>query len=52
MSPPPWTRYATTVTVVGEQVGERVDQRSRRWLAEGAPPALDFFTVLHPATWT
>ena len=52
MSPPPWTRYATTVTVVGEQVAELVDQGILIWFAEGAPEELHFFTVLHRPTVT
>ena len=52
MSPPPQTRYATTVTAVGEQVAEFVDQGLLIWFAEGAPEELHFFTVLHRPTVT
>ena len=52
MSPPPRTRYATTVTAVGEQVAEFVDQGILIWFAEGAPEELHFFTVLHRPTVT
>ena len=41
------TRYATTVTAVGEQVAEFVGQGILIWFAEGAPEELHFFTVLH-----
>jgi PTS system glucitol/sorbitol-specific IIA component len=43
----PQTRYATTVTAVGEQVAEFVAQGLLIWFAEGAPEELHFFTVLH-----
>jgi PTS system glucitol/sorbitol-specific IIA component len=44
---PPQTRYATTVTAVGEQVPEFVGQGLLIWFAEGAPEELHFFCVLH-----
>jgi PTS system glucitol/sorbitol-specific IIA component len=44
------TRYATTVTAVGEQVAEFVTQGILIWFAEGAPEELHFFTVLHRPT--
>jgi len=44
------TRYATTVTAVGEQVAEFVGQGILIWFAEGAPEELHFFTVLHRPT--
>ena len=50
--PPPRTRYATTVTAVGEQVAEFVGQGLLIWFAEGAPEELHFFTVLHRPTVT
>ena len=50
--PPPQTRYATTVTAVGEQVPEFVGQGLLIWFAEGAPEELHFFTVLHRPTVT
>jgi glucitol/sorbitol PTS system EIIA component len=46
------TRYATTVTAVGEQVAEFVGQGILIWFAEGAPEELHFFTVLHRPTVT
>jgi PTS system glucitol/sorbitol-specific IIA component len=46
------TRYATTVTAVGEQVAEFVTQGLLIWFAEGAPEELHFFTVLHRPTVT
>jgi PTS system glucitol/sorbitol-specific IIA component len=46
------TRYAATVTAVGEQVGEFVGQGLLIWFAEGAPEELHFFTVLHRPTVT
>jgi PTS system glucitol/sorbitol-specific IIA component len=49
---PAQTRYATTVTAVGEQVAEFVDQGLLIWFAEGAPEELHFFTVLHRPTVT
>jgi PTS system glucitol/sorbitol-specific IIA component len=52
VAPPPQTRYATTVTAVGEQVGEFVGQGLLIWFAEGAPEELHFFTVLHRPTVT
>ena len=52
MAPPPQTRYATTVTAVGEQVAEFVGQGLLIWFAEGAPEELHFFTVLHRPTVT
>jgi PTS system glucitol/sorbitol-specific IIA component len=47
---PPQTRYATTVTAVGEQVPEFVGQGLLIWFAEGAPEELHFFAVLHRPT--
>ena len=44
---PAQTRYATTVTAVGEQVAEFAAQGLLIWFAEGAPEELHFFTVLH-----
>ena len=52
MAPPPRTRYATTVTAVGEQVAEFVDHGLLIWFAEGAPEELHFFSVLHRPTVT
>ena len=52
MAPPPQTRYATTVTAVGEQVAEFVDHGLLIWFAEGAPEELHFFSVLHRPTVT
>ena len=52
MTPPPQTRYATTVTAVGEQVAEFVDHGLLIWFAEGAPEELHFFSVLHRPTVT
>jgi PTS system glucitol/sorbitol-specific IIA component len=52
VAPPPQTRYATTVTAVGEQVAEFVDNGLLIWFAEGAPEELHFFTVLHRPTVT
>ncbi|HEY3142241.1 MAG TPA: PTS glucitol/sorbitol transporter subunit IIA [Acidimicrobiales bacterium] len=49
---PPQTRYATTVTAVGEQVAEFVAQGLLIWFAEGAPEELHFFAVLHQPTVT
>ena len=49
---PPQTRYATTVTAVGEQVPEFVGQGLLIWFAEGAPEELHFFSVLHQPTIT
>jgi PTS system glucitol/sorbitol-specific IIA component len=49
---PPQTRYATTVTAVGEQVPEFVGQGLLIWFAEGAPEELHFFAVLHRPTVT
>jgi PTS system glucitol/sorbitol-specific IIA component len=48
----PQTRYATTVTAVGEQVPEFVGQGLLIWFAEGAPEELHFFAVLHRPTVT
>ena len=50
--PPTQTRYATTVTAVGEQVPEFIGQGLLIWFAEGAPEELHFFTVLHRPTVT
>ncbi|HEY4792311.1 MAG TPA: PTS glucitol/sorbitol transporter subunit IIA [Actinomycetes bacterium] len=44
------TRYAATVTAVGEQVPEFIGQGLLIWFAEGAPEELHFFTVLHRPT--
>jgi glucitol/sorbitol PTS system EIIA component len=49
---PAHTRYATTVTAVGEQVPEFIGQGLLIWFAEGAPEELHFFTVLHRPTVT
>ena len=49
---PTETRYATTVTAVGEQVPEFIGQGLLIWFAEGAPEELHFFTVLHRPTVT
>jgi PTS system glucitol/sorbitol-specific IIA component len=49
---PAHTRYATTVTAVGEQVPEFVGQGLLIWFAEGAPEELHFFSVLHQPTVT
>jgi PTS system glucitol/sorbitol-specific IIA component len=49
---PTHTRYATTVTAVGEQVPEFIGQGLLIWFAEGAPEELHFFTVLHRPTVT
>ena len=46
------TRYETTVTAVGEQVAEFVEQGLLIWFAEGAPEELHFFAVLHRPTVT
>jgi PTS system glucitol/sorbitol-specific IIA component len=46
------TRYATTVTAVGEQVAEFVSSGLLIWFAEGAPEELHFFSVLHRPTVT
>jgi PTS system glucitol/sorbitol-specific IIA component len=48
----PQTRYATTVTAVGEQVPDFIGQGLLIWFAEGAPEELHFFTVLHRPTVT
>ena len=50
MAPPPQTRYATTVTAVGDEVAEFVSQGLLIWFAEGAPEELHFFSVLHRPT--
>ena len=50
MAAPPQTRYATTVTAVGEQVAEFVSHGLLIWFAEGAPEELHFFSVLHRPT--
>ena len=50
MAAPPQTRYATTVTAVGEQVAEFVSNGLLIWFAEGAPEELHFFSVLHRPT--
>jgi PTS system glucitol/sorbitol-specific IIA component len=47
---PAHTRYATTVTAVGEQVAEFVGHGLLIWFAEGAPEELHFFSVLHRPT--
>ena len=52
MTPPPQTRYETTVTAVGEQVAEFIDHGMLIWFAEGAPEELHFFSVLHRPTVT
>jgi glucitol/sorbitol PTS system EIIA component len=49
---PAHTRYATTVTAVGEQVAEFVSSGLLIWFAEGAPEELHFFSVLHRPTVT
>src|SRR4029450_4034786 len=49
---PPQTRYATTVTAVGEQVPEFVGQGLLIWFAGRAPEELHFFCVLHPPSVT
>jgi PTS system glucitol/sorbitol-specific IIA component len=41
------TRYATTVTRIGEQVDEFIKQGIIIFFAEGAPEELHFFSVLH-----
>jgi glucitol/sorbitol PTS system EIIA component len=41
------TRYATTVTRIGEQVEEFLKQGIIIFFAEGAPEELHFFSVLH-----
>ena len=46
------TRYAATVTAVGEQVPEFIGQGLLILFAEGAPEELHFFTVLHRPTVT
>ena len=46
------TRYAATVTAVGEQVPEFIGQGLLIWFAEGCPEELHFFTVLHRPTVT
>jgi PTS system glucitol/sorbitol-specific IIA component len=43
----PVTRYATTVTRIGEQVEEFVKSGLIIFFAEGAPEELHFFSVLH-----
>ena len=50
--PPAQTRYASTVTAVGEQVPEFIGQGLLIWFAEGAPEELHFFAVLHRPTVT
>jgi PTS system glucitol/sorbitol-specific IIA component len=50
--PPRQTRYATTVTAVGEQVPQFAGQGLLIWFAEGAPEELHFFAVLHRPTVT
>ena len=52
MAPPPQTRYATTVTAVGDEVAEFVTHGLLIWFAEGAPEELHFFSVLHRPTVT
>jgi PTS system glucitol/sorbitol-specific IIA component len=52
VAPPPQTRYATTVTAVGDEVAEFVTQSLLIWFAEGAPEELHFFSVLHRPTVT
>jgi PTS system glucitol/sorbitol-specific IIA component len=52
VTPPPQTRYSTTVTAVGEQVAEFVENGLLIWFAEGAPEELHFFAVLHRPTVT
>ena len=52
MAPPPQTRYATTVTAVGEEVTEFVSHGILIWFAEGAPEELHFFSVLHQPSVT
>jgi PTS system glucitol/sorbitol-specific IIA component len=52
VTPPPQTRYETTVTAVGEQVAEFIDHGMLIWFAEGAPEELHFFSVLHRPTNT
>jgi glucitol/sorbitol PTS system EIIA component len=52
VAPPPQTRYATTVTAVGDEVAEFVSQGLLIWFAEGAPEELHFFSVLHRPTVT
>ena len=49
---PTQTRYATTVTAVGEQVPEFIGQGLLIWFAEGAPEELHFFAGLHRPTVT
>jgi PTS system glucitol/sorbitol-specific IIA component len=49
---PPQTRYATTVTAVGDEVAEFVTHGLLIWFAEGAPEELHFFSVLHRPTVT
>jgi PTS system glucitol/sorbitol-specific IIA component len=49
---PPRTRYATTVTAVGDEVAEFVTHGLLIWFAEGAPEELHFFSVLHRPTVT
>ena len=41
------TRYATTVTSIGEQIPEFVTQGLLIWFIETAPEELHFFSVLH-----
>ena len=52
MASPPQTRYATTVTAVGDEVAEFVTHGLLIWFAEGAPEELHFFSVLHRPTVT
>jgi PTS system glucitol/sorbitol-specific IIA component len=52
VAPPPQTRYATTVTAVGEEVADFVSHGILIWFAEGAPEELHFFSVLHRPTVT
>ena len=52
MAAPPQTRYATTVTAVGDEVAEFVTHGLLIWFAEGAPEELHFFSVLHRPTVT
>jgi PTS system glucitol/sorbitol-specific IIA component len=52
VAPPPQTRYATTVTAVGDEVAEFVSHGLLIWFAEGAPEELHFFSVLHRPTVT
>ena len=52
MAAQPQTRYATTVTAVGDEVAEFVTHGLLIWFAEGAPEELHFFSVLHRPTVT